>query len=66
MIHSLLEQRLNNYLFMKMVALHWAIVLLLTGLTDASPAAPTEATLMGSGRHFPHEVQTAEIPAGEA
>ena len=42
MIHSLLEQRLNNYLFMKMVAFHWAIVLLLTGLTDASPAAPTE------------------------
>ena len=42
MIHSLLEQRLNNYLFMKMVALHWAIVLQLTGLTDASPAAPTE------------------------
>jgi len=42
MIHSLLEQRLNAYLFTKMVALHWAIVLLLTWLTDASLAAPTE------------------------
>ena len=42
MIHSLLEQRLNAYLFTKMVALHWAIVLLPTWLTDASLAAPTE------------------------